>query len=365
RSRKVALDVFSAIQHAAQENPTLHDIAHSLDITPEALRHRLRNMRPDLGLRNGGTGQVFDYIKTNLDTIVRSAYGRPAADLEPIPPSQPRALDTAEWRLVGSALKYPTATITQLAANNHWPIGALWHAYVELGLRLNTGGTATDVLKYIRDHEQDLLGPGQTRDNLPEITPHQPRSSRSSGPLDDEDWRLIGSALKHPAATITQLATNNHWTESTLRNAYKDLGLRLDTGGTGTEVFKYIRDHEQDFLALLGPGQTRDTLPEITPRPLRPPRQRPLDEDDRQLIGSALTHRHLTLSGLARYYNVPGPTLRDRYERLGPRLEMSATAARLATAARVLDYIRKNENAVLTLAKHDRDQLPEIPRRHR
>ncbi|MFI8643180.1 hypothetical protein ACIGQ6_45995, partial [Streptomyces chartreusis] len=31
RSRKVALDVFSAIQHAAQENPTLHDIAHSLD----------------------------------------------------------------------------------------------------------------------------------------------------------------------------------------------------------------------------------------------------------------------------------------------------------------------------------------------
>ncbi|MFI8643082.1 hypothetical protein, partial [Streptomyces chartreusis] len=235
-------------------------------------------------LNTGGTGtEVFKYIRDHeqdvlallgpdqtRDTLPEITPRPPRSPRPPRAPRSPRSLKDKDWRLIGSVLKHPTATITQLANANHWQHSTLQKAYKALGHQLNTGGSANDVVDYIRNHEQDvlaLLGPDQTRDTLPEITPHAPRPPRS---LKDKDWRLIGSVLKHPTATITQLAEANHWQHSTLYNAYLELGPRLNTGGTGTEVFKYIRDHEQDLLALLGPDQTRDTLPEITPRPARP-----------------------------------------------------------------------------------------------
>ncbi|MEU9663821.1 hypothetical protein, partial [Streptomyces chartreusis] len=341
RGRTHALDILSAVQHAPQDRPALKDIARALSITAKTLRRRLLAMRGDLGLENGDPDQIFDYISEHLDRIVRSAYGYPAAALEPVPTPFPVVLADYDRQLIGTALTHPHATITELARHYNRLTQSLDHAYALLGTHLNASGKGTEVLAYIRGHQDEILRlAGLDLNCLPEIPHH-------TATLNDDDRQLIGTALTHPHATITELARHYNRLTQSLHEAYALLGTHLNAPGKGTEVLAYIRGHQDE--ALLFAGLDRHSLPEI------PHHTTALNDDDRQLIGTALTYPRATITALARHYNRPRQSLYVAYARLGTHLNASGKGTE------VLAYIRGHQDEILRLAGLDLNCLPEIP----
>ncbi|MEV4591340.1 hypothetical protein, partial [Streptomyces chartreusis] len=168
--------------------------------------------------------------------------------------------------------------------------------------------------------------------------------------LNDDDRQLIGTALTHPHATITELTRHYNRVTPTLDHAYRLLGARLNAPGTAAQVLTYIRGHQDEVLLLA--GLSHGSLPEI-------PRQTAtaLTPLHKQLIGTALIHPHATIAELARHYNWQISTLHHAYQRLGPRLNAPVSATQ------VLNYIREHQDDVLLMAGLQRDNLPEIDRR--
>ncbi|MFI8643176.1 hypothetical protein, partial [Streptomyces chartreusis] len=166
--------------------------------------------------------------------------------------------------------------------------------------------------------------------------------------LNDDDRQLIGTALTHPHATITELARHYNRVMNILHRAYEELGSHLDRPGTAVQVLAYVRGHQDEILRLA--GLDLNCLPEI------PHHTAALNDGDRQLIGTALTHPHATIAELAHHYNRVIDSLTHAYERLGTRLNAPGTAAQ------VLTYIRGHQDEVLLLAGLSHGSLPEIPR---
>ncbi|MEU9663952.1 hypothetical protein, partial [Streptomyces chartreusis] len=159
----------------------------------------------------------------------------------------------------------PHASISELARHYNSPRRALQAAYERLGTRLGVSDAAPDVLAYIRTQGNDLLSRiGLTPENLPEISYQQPAPQNHSG-INDEHLRLIGTALMHPHASISELADHYNWSRRHLQAAYASLGPMLGVWDEAPDVLTYVRAMGNSLLSMI--GLTPDNLPQIRSLP--------------------------------------------------------------------------------------------------
>ncbi|MEU9663937.1 hypothetical protein, partial [Streptomyces chartreusis] len=296
-------------------------------------------------LNHPGTGkEVLDHIRQRPTDFLPLASSNDGT-LPEIPHHTNAKLTALDKQLIGTALTHRELTIAALARHYNWQPSSLQKAYVRLGRRLNFTGAANEVPKYLRQRVSDLLPLASSNDGTLLEIPHHTATE-----LDDQDRQLIGTALTHRELTIPALARHYNWQRGKLIDAYSRLGQHLNHPGTGKEVLDHIRQRAADFLPLTSSND--GTLPEIPHHT-----NTKLTALDKQLIGTALTHRKLNVSELAHHYNWEQSKLRMAYDRLGRRLNYSGTGGE------VLEYIREQPADFLPLASSNDGSLPEIPRR--
>ncbi|MEU9979036.1 hypothetical protein [Streptomyces sp. NPDC051014] len=170
--------------------------------------------------------------------------------------------------------------------------------------------------------------------------------------LSDVDKQLIGTLLTHPAMGLTDLARLYGRTRQNLIPLLEGLGLRLGRPVKASEVAEYVWSHQTTVRKQAGlrPGDPLPTLPVKAPEPL--------NQLDRQLIGTLLTHPKASLRDLSRLYGLRTHALDAGLVALGLKLGEPGTSTQVA------QHVRSNRDVVVAQAGlRPGDPLPTLPPR--